>query len=135
MKNFDYKKARQFLEEKENQRQKRLDEKFLQAQQDFEQIKNLIIEKYHPKRIFQWGSLLHREQFSEVSDIDIAVEGITSAEEIFKLYGEIMNMTRFSIDLIQMEKIEPEFVELIKSKGKLVYDCEAESTQSQKWDK
>ena len=122
MKKFDYKNARQFLEKKEKDRQNLLDERFNQACQDFQKILKKIIKGYNPETIYQWGSLLNRKHFSEISDIDIAIEGITSADEIFKLYGDIMNMTDFSIDLIQLEKIEPEFAELIKEKGRVVYE-------------
>lgn len=122
MSNFDYKKARQFLEKKDRDRQQFLNMRFDQAWHDFEKIIKFIIEKYNPKRIYQWGSLLHRENFTDRSDIDIALEGITSAEQMFELYGDIMKMTQFSIDLIQIEKIEPEFAELIKMKGKIVYE-------------
>lgn len=122
MKDFDYKKARQFLEQKERDREQSLDVRFNQATNDFQKIIKFIIEKYNPKRIYQWGSLLNRENFAEISDIDIALEGITSAEQIFEIYGAIMNMTDFSIDLIQIEKIEPEFAELIRTKGKIVYE-------------
>lgn len=122
MKNFDYAKARKFLEEKERDKKQSLDERFNQARKDFERITKFIIERYNPKRIYQWGSLMNRKHFAEFSDIDIALEGITSAEQLFEMYGAIMDMTDFSIDLVQLEKIEPEFAELIKKKGKIVYE-------------
>jgi predicted nucleotidyltransferase len=122
MKDFNYENARQFLEKKERDRVQLLDERYNQARRDYQKIIDFIIERYNPKRIYQWGSLLNRENFTEMSDIDIALEGITSAEQIFDIYGAIMNMTDFSIDLIQIEKIEPEFAELIKAKGKIVYE-------------
>jgi predicted nucleotidyltransferase len=122
MKEIDYLKARQFLKDKESRRQQQLDERFEKAQQDFTLILNKIIANYDPIRIYQWGSLLERNHFSEISDIDIAVEGITSAEQYFKMFGDIMNLSDFSIDLIQLEKIEPEFADLIRQKGKVVYE-------------
>ena len=122
MKNFDYTKARQFLERKEKNRKKALEKKYNQAWQDAQEIIKFIIEKYNPKRIYQWGSLLDREHFSEISDIDIALEGITSADHLFEIYGSIMTMSDFSIDLVQMEKIAPEFAEIIQKKGKVVYE-------------
>jgi predicted nucleotidyltransferase len=122
MKDCNYTAARQFLEKKERDRVQLLDERYNQARRDYQKIIDFIIERYNPKRIYQWGSLLNRENFTEMSDIDIALEGITSAEQIFDIYGAIMNMTDFSIDLIQIEKIEPEFAELIKAKGKIVYE-------------
>lgn len=122
MKNFDYTKARQFLERKEQDQKKALEKRYNQAWQDSQEIIKFIIERYNPQRIYQWGSLLDREHFAEISDIDIALEGITSAEQIFEIYGNIMNMSDFSIDLVQMEKIAPEFAEIIKKKGKVVYE-------------
>ncbi len=119
---FNYQKARQFLKDKEKIRQRELDKRYFQACQDFDKIIKIIVEKYNPIRIYQWGSLLNRKVFSEISDIDIAIEGITSAELFFQLYGDIMNLTDFSVDLVQIEKIEPEFAELIKSKGKIIYE-------------
>lgn len=121
-KDFDYTKARQFLEKKERDRKKSLEERYNQAWQDFHRIVDFIIMKYNPERIYQWGSLLDREHFAEISDIDIALEGITSAEQWFEIYGAIMNMTDFSIDLVQIEKIEPEFADIIKKKGRIVYE-------------
>jgi len=132
MNHFDYNKARQFLKKKEKDREKRLNKLYNQACKDFAKIIKKIIQNYNPKRIYQWGSLVNREHFSEISDIDIAIEGITSAKEIFQLYGDIMDMTDFSIDLIQLEKIEPEFSELIKQKGKVVYERGKQTTHIEK---
>jgi len=42
------------------------------ARDNFAQIVKIIIEKYHPKRIYQWGSLIDGSHFTERSDIDIA---------------------------------------------------------------
>ena len=57
---------------------------------------------------FVWGSLLDSESFDEHSDIDIAVEGVATAEDFFALYGEAIKMPEFSLDLVQFEKIDPE---------------------------
>ena len=50
---------------------------------------------YRPLRVYQWGSLLHPEHFSEISDIDIALEGLSSPEEYFAILGDVMNMSSF----------------------------------------
>ena len=96
--------------------------RFFKAQSDFERIVGMIVEKYQPLRIYQWGSLLRTDQFQESSDIDIAIEGICDSETFFALLGDAMKMTDFSLDILQIEKIEPEFVEIIKMKGKVVYE-------------
>ena len=117
------KKTNHFLIEKEKKRQKILDERFKQAWQDFNTIVKQLINHYQPKRIIQWGSLLDRNQFTEMSDIDIAIEGILSAEIMFQIYGDIMKLSDFDVDIVQLEKIEPEFAEIIKEKGKVIYEC------------
>lgn len=97
-------------------------ERFDAATSDFGLIVQMIINRYSPKKIVQWGSLLHSEQFDENSDIDIAVEGILDAARYFALLGDAMEMTRFPLDIVQLEKIEPEFAELILLKGKTIYE-------------
>ena len=105
----------------EIKRQARL-KRFDAATSDFAIIVQMIINRYSPKKIVQWGSLLHSEQFDENSDIDIAVEGILDAARYFALLGDAMEMTRFPLDIVQLEKIEPEFAELILLKGKIIYE-------------
>jgi predicted nucleotidyltransferase len=85
----DMEKVREFVKQKKKCRQERLNSRYEQACEDFEKMVSLIIRKYNPKRIYQWGSLLNREGFSEISDIDIAVEGIENYEEFSRMYGEI----------------------------------------------
>jgi predicted nucleotidyltransferase len=92
------------------------------ARDNFTQIVKMIIEKYHPKRIYQWGSLIDGRHFTERSDIDIAIEGITSAEQFFAILGEAEKLTNFPIDLVQMESVHALHAESIRRKGKIVYE-------------
>ncbi|MFH1961267.1 MAG: nucleotidyltransferase domain-containing protein [bacterium] len=96
--------------------------RFDAATTDFCAIVQMIISRYSPKKIVQWGSLLFPEQFDENSDIDIAIEGISDAARYFSLLGDAMELTRFPLDIVQLEKIEPEFAELILLKGKVIYE-------------
>jgi hypothetical protein len=66
--------------------------------------------------------LLDRRKFSERSDIDLATEGITDAATFFALYGEADRLTRLSLDLVALENIEPEFADLIRRKGRMIYE-------------
>lgn len=93
-----------------------------QARADAERIIAHIAAVYKPRRIYQWGSLLRPERFNEMSDIDIAVEGIKTAEEWFALYGDAMRMTNFPLDLVQFERMEPEYRAYIQEHGKVVYE-------------
>ncbi len=85
--------ARRFKQNKARERAALLEKKLLQARADFEAIKTSLIECHSPRRIYQWGSLIHSEHFSGISDIDIAVEGITEPSE----------MSDFPIDLVRLE--------------------------------
>ena len=58
--------------------------------------------------------------FREYSDVDIAVEGVTDAGAFFKILAAAEKMTSFPLDLVQMEKIEPEYAEEIRKHGKVI---------------
>ena len=119
---LDIKKIKENLHKREKiKKQSRL-KRFDAATRDFSAIVQMIINRYSPKKIVQWGSLLLSEQFDENSDIDIAIEGIVDAARYFALLGDAMELTRFPLDIVQLEKIEPEFAELILLKGKVIYE-------------
>ena len=115
-------KVRENLQKQNILKEKELDLRFNYAWKSFRKIVTLIIKKYHPKRIYQWGSLLKREHFSFISDIDIAVEGITCADTFFKMYGEAESLTTLPLDFIQIEKIDILHAKTIKENGRVVYE-------------
>ena len=94
------------------------------AAADFESILKMIVASYHPERVYQWGSLLRPEQFRDYSDIDIAVEGTMSPDAYFEMLGKAQGMTEFPVDIVQLDRIEPEFAESIRSEGEVVYGRE-----------
>jgi predicted nucleotidyltransferase len=112
----------EFLTNRERKRQRMLDERFERACKDCAKIVSYIIAEHSPKRIWQWGSLLKRKFFTEKSDIDIGVEGLPAPSEIFDILAHAEEITDFPLDIIEMEKIEPEFSELIKRKGRCIYE-------------
>jgi len=118
---FDYKAAAANLKRRfETRRSERraLHEK---ASRDCAAIISMIIENYKPARIYQWGSLLHPEQFDENSDIDIAIEGIDDPEKWFAMLGKAMDMSTFPVDLVDIDKIEPVHADSIRKRGKVIY--------------
>jgi predicted nucleotidyltransferase len=121
---FDYAAARRAIEERERKRREANERRFEQATRDCEAIISMIKERYNPKRIYQWGSLLNKAKFDEMSDIDIAVEGLGSAEKFFALYGDAEKMTDFSLDLVELEKVHPLDMDSIRLHGRLVYERE-----------
>ena len=119
---IDMNAVRAFLNDKEAARTRMLAERLASAQRDFDRIVETVSKRYHPTRIWQWGSLIHTENFSEISDIDIALEGVSGPEEYFSILGDIAGMTDFPVDVIEIEKIDPETAREIRTRGRLVYD-------------
>jgi len=117
-------KARSFLKQKQQACQEQLSRLHASAVADASAIVRMIVQRYNPIRIYQWGSLLCPELFREYSDIDLAVEGVRESERFFRMFGDAESMTDFSLDLLDIEKIAPEFAEIIKMKGIVVYERE-----------
>ena len=112
----------EFLKQKHEKRIRELDQRFIEAWDDFKKIVEYIRVRYKPVRIYKWGSLLNRKHFSYISDIDIAIEGIVEPAEYFSMLGECADLTRFSLDIVQMENIPQIYQDKIKSKGRLIYE-------------
>lgn len=117
-----FEKARLRLTEREREAKRRDLQLQEQAVADAGVIVAMIARDYHPRRIYQWGSLLRPGAFRTYSDIDIAVEGIADPERFFALLGQAQAATRFPLDIVQMEKIAPEYADDIRRNGRLVYE-------------
>ena len=119
---IDLHRVRAFLAEKERRRRARIDARFVQATRDARAIVAAIAEQVNPRSIYQWGSLLDRARFSEISDIDIAVEGLRGPAEFFRTLGIAMDGTSMPVDVVELEKV-PEYVaERIRLRGMLVHE-------------
>ncbi len=82
----------------------------------------MIVLRFEPRRVLQWGSLLDPERFDESSDIDIAVEGLAGARQFLDLHGIAFRMTDFPLDIVELERIDPLSRESIMSRGRVVYE-------------
>ena len=101
----DLDEVRAFLAGKEKRRRAELDERYAQATRDAHAIVAEIAAEVNPRRIYQWGSLLDRKRFSEISDVDIAVEGLNGPAEFFRVLGIAMDGTTLPVDVIELEKV------------------------------
>ena len=110
-----------FLRRRETARQRALDARFCTAWADFDRIVAMIASEFAPRRIWQWGSLLHRRHFSTRSDIDIAVEGLGPADRLFRLHARAEELTTLPLHIIELERIQPEYAHLIRTSGRLVH--------------
>ena len=92
-----------------------------QAHADADRLIRHIAQTCRPDRILQWGSVLHPDRFGPRSDIDIAIDGDLTPEAWFRLLGELWTMTRFPVDIVDLRRIEPEFADIIRAKGRVAY--------------
>jgi len=114
--------AREFLRARSERLARELDARWEAARRDAAAIIAMAAERYRPRRVYQWGSLLDRRRFTALSDIDLAVEGLASAEAFFALARDAEALTRFPLDLVELEKIDPLHAETIRREGKLVHE-------------
>lgn len=112
----------EFLQRRERERRARARALWCRADADARGIIRMIASDHHVARIWQWGSILHPDQFREGSDIDLALEGVGGAAEFFAIHRAAESLTEFPIDLVELEKIEPEFADIIRMKGKVVHE-------------
>ena len=99
-----------------------MDARFEQATRDARGIIAAIAEQVNPRRIYQWGSLLDRSRFSEISDIDIAVEGLRGPAEFFRTLGIAMEGTNLPVDVIELEKVPEDIADRIRTRGTVVHE-------------
>lgn len=111
-----------FLRAQEAREQEDLETLYRDMRRDAERVVSEIARRYRPRRIMQWGSLLVRSRFRGYSDIDIAVEGVEDPRRWAEIERLAWEMTDYPLDLVQLEHVEPEFRELIREKGTVVYE-------------
>ena len=93
MKPFDIEEARENLRKRREIAGQERERLFLKAEADCVAIVAMIRRQSNPKRIYQWGSLLHKEMFADYSDIDIALEGMGSIEDVMELEKGLKELT------------------------------------------
>lgn len=112
---------RSFFDAKAQRRADVNSARWSQAKADAEAIIAHIANHYQPTRIWQWGSVLNPRNFTEISDIDIGLEGITDPSTFSAILGEAEEMTSFPLHIVQIDRLMPEFADIIRMKGKIVY--------------
>jgi predicted nucleotidyltransferase len=105
---------RTFVRERKRRRQAELARRLEAARQD--------VECYRPVRIYQWGSLLEDQHLSELSDIDLGVDGVRDPSLLSELRAQAEQLTEFPVDIAAMEHIHPAYAEHIRRRGRIVYE-------------
>lgn len=80
----------------------------------------LLRDEFGAKKVFIFGSLARRGEFTSWSDIDIAAKGIPP-KRFFEAVGTIAGLSaEFKIDLIDIEKSPTAMRKTIETEGKLL---------------
>ena len=119
---FDIEAARRYHQQRVKERRHLWAELEARARADAERIIAMLVERYKPTRIYQWGSLTRPDRFREWSDIDIALEGLQDPLAGLHAMDDAEEMTSFPVDLAELERIDPAHAETIRSRGRLVYE-------------
>ncbi len=119
---IDLDRVRAFLGDRDRRREARIDARFERARRDARAIVARIAAQVNPRRIYQWGSLLDRARFSEISDIDIAVEGLRDPAEFFRTLGIAMQGTTLPVDVVELERVPADVAKRIRTRGALVHE-------------
>ncbi len=119
---FDLEAARRAYRERQDAKRRELATLHARAVAEAERAITLIVERYRPRRIVQWGSLLRPEHFSQISDIDIAVEGIDDVAAWSRMEAEVEALVTFPLDLVPLDRIRPQHREDILRTGRVVYE-------------
>ena len=119
---FDIPAARENWRKRVDERTRQRRELWEKARTEADRAIALIIERYKPRRVIQWGSVLRPERFTEISDIDIAVEGVTDPETWNRLETDVLAVVSFPLHLIPFEQVIPIHQQDILSRGRVVYE-------------
>ena len=74
------------------------------------------------RRIRVWGSLLRPDRFTELSDIDLCVEGVRSPEVWSRLERALLDTVTMPLDLVRWETLMEPHRESILARGEVVYE-------------
>lgn len=115
---IDIEKVRRYLKEKDNRDQRKREKELKNI---IKTLKNLsdIWKKYRVKKVYLYGSTAEGLLYQD-SDIDIAVQGQVSFQDLLHLFSEIDRHFARDIDVRSLEELP--FKEKVLETGVLVYE-------------
>ncbi|MBI3393322.1 MAG: nucleotidyltransferase domain-containing protein [Nitrospirae bacterium] len=86
------------------------------------EIVDVVVSRVHPKRIILFGSRASGRARA-YADFDLAVEGVAMDARTERLLKETLDEKAgiFTVDLVVLDKVEPEFREIVIQTGRVVY--------------
>ena len=83
------------------------------------QASELLKQNFQAAKVFVFGSLVHQDWFSNTSDIDLAVAGLSAWDHLAAV-AQLQDLSTFKVDLIRLETCQPEFRSKIEKEGRLI---------------
>lgn len=86
-------------------------------------IINIVKDHLHPRRIILFGSRASGKG-KRYADFDIAVEGVEMDIRKERLVKDALDegLGIFTVDLINLDKVDSEFRKLVLDRGKVIYE-------------
>ncbi|HEY84451.1 MAG TPA: nucleotidyltransferase domain-containing protein [Chloroflexi bacterium] len=92
-------------------------------EENIAKIVHLIAGKIHPRRIIWFGSRAQGKT-QPYADYDIAFEGVEMTHRTERHLKDLLDQQLgiFSVDLVNLDKADPQFKEIVEQTGKIVYE-------------
>ena len=91
------------------------------ARAEADKIARRLCDEFGVRRILLFGSVARGWPLRPDSDIDMAVEGMTS-EDYYKVVGDLFSSDGRAIDLVRLEAIPSSFKRVILKEGIYITD-------------
>ncbi|MFP4301430.1 MAG: nucleotidyltransferase domain-containing protein [Alkalispirochaetaceae bacterium] len=90
------------------------------AERAAKQVFKHVIAEYEPEEIYLAGSLVDSDRFTEISDIDIAISGL-SPEELEEVSDWAEEKSSYPVDILDLDRAEQLHIDSIRRSGRRVY--------------
>ncbi|MFW6338476.1 MAG: nucleotidyltransferase family protein [Alkalispirochaetaceae bacterium] len=90
------------------------------AERAAKQVFKHVIAEYEPEEIYLAGSLVDSDRFTEISDIDIAISGL-SPEELDEISDWAEEKSSYPVDILDLDRAEQLHIDSIRRSGRRVY--------------
>ena len=119
---IDLDRAAARIREQDRERERARGRRYEQAQRDLERALEIVRTYPQVRRVRVWGSLLRPDRFTELSDVDICIEGVSSPEVWSSIERDLLDAVSLPLDLVRWETLMQPHRESIVARGKVVYE-------------
>ncbi len=119
---IDLSRAAARIREQERERASVRAERYARARADLERALEIIRAFPQVRRVLVWGSIRRPDRFTELSDIDICVEGVSAPEVWSAIERKLLDAVSLPLDLVRWETLMEPHRESICARGEVVYE-------------